>query len=192
MSNRYFNLLQIVIVVFLLLISLWIFPDINTDENSRLEFLQAIVIGVTMLIYGYSTIKESNLSAKIGSIGFALLMFSFLLRELDVEEFALPEMMRYLLGKEGKNFTMFLLWGSYLVAYTSYVKNKIEKVKLYIISFEGMLWICALLLLILSQLMDKNIFHMKYPINRYYEEFLELFSYLYILLSSWVRIEKKN
>jgi multisubunit Na+/H+ antiporter MnhB subunit len=164
---------------------------INTEEDSLLESLQAGVIALSMILFFYSTIKERYSQEAIASLFFMLLMFSFLIRELDVETFmVLPESVRYFLGKEGKDQTMLLTWGGYLILYLVMYRDKMQRMQSFLSSKEGAIWIVAGILLVLSQMMDKNIWHLHHHLNRYYEEFLELFSYLYILYGSWIRLGK--
>lgn len=160
----------------------FVFPGIDTTENSILEDAQAVAITLAMVVYGYYTVKQQH---KIATLGFVLLLFSFLIRELDVEEFTrLPDVMRYYLGKEGKPITMVVTWGGYLVLAGIFLKDKLFKLKSFLHTYEGKLWICAFVVLVFAQLMDKNILHMINHENRYFEEFWELSSYLFMFAAS--------
>ncbi len=170
------------LTIFLVVLLHYFFPHIDTTENSLLEDSQAVAIALAMMLYGYYTVKQQH---KIATLGFVLLLFSFLIRELDVEEFTLlPDMMRYYLGKEGKPITMAVTWGGYLVLAGIFLKDKLFKLKSFLHTYEGKLWICAFVVLVFAQLMDKNILHMLNHENRYFEEFWELSSYLFMFAAS--------
>ena len=178
--------MQYLLMIGLSLLLHLLFPHIDTTENSLLEDLQAVVIALAMLLYLYRIIYGHRLQQRIINTGIALLLFSFLIRELDVEEFmVLPEMMRYYLGKEGKDITMGILWGSYILFYMVGTREKLKQWRIFWGSREGSLWACAFVLLLLSQMMDKNVLHLHHHLNRYYEEFWELFSYMYIMIAAW-------
>jgi len=192
MKSSYFYIQCLVCLGLSLLFSLF-FPNIDTTENSILEDMQAVVIALGMVLYGYRSVRVKERLMRMVNLGAMLLLFSFLIRELDVEEFAsLPDMMRYYLGKEGKNLTMQLLWGSYFVLLFSGVDKIQYWYRRIRSSVELQWWISALILLVLSQLMDKNVLHLHHHLNRYYEEFWELFSYSCMLWAAWVGMRQTD
>jgi hypothetical protein len=65
-----------------------------------------------------------------------------------------------------------------------------QQIKRYFVSYQGQLLIYTAVLLIFSQLMDKNIFHMHNYTHRFYEEIFELLSYAYFVVIAVLRIKK--
>ena len=183
----FFNIIFSLGIVFLLKSILYL--NIDTSEDSTLEFLQAVLLIIATIVYIFIAIKAKSIVFKVTSYGFALLFFSFAIRELDVEKFMLPDIVRFLLGTEGKKYTMVFLWSAWLLSYFLFVKNKINVFISFLKTKEASLLIVSLVLLVSAQIMDKNIFHLQNNLNRYFEEFWELIAYIYILFASLTRLK---
>jgi hypothetical protein len=164
--------------------------SIDTSEDSILEFSQAIVIFIAQLLFLLHAIKTIPMGERAVSVAYALLMLTFLTRELDVETFALPDILIYYFGEAGKTDTFRVLWAVYLLYLFIFVKVSWQQIKRYFVSYQGQLLIYTAVLLIFSQLMDKNIFHMHNYTHRFYEEIFELLSYAYFVVIAVLRIKK--
>jgi hypothetical protein len=152
--------INIGISIFFILSVLFLYPEIDTDEDG------------------------------LASFGFSLLSLTFLLRELDVEKFDLPSFIIMLGSGAGRNLLLGSLWIILLVfifKYKSVDKNKIVS---FLFSMPGQMLMFSALMLVLGAMMDKNVFSLQHLTTRFYEELLELLGYFYLFSASVLRIKQ--
>ncbi|MFK7830221.1 MAG: hypothetical protein AB8B57_10615 [Congregibacter sp.] len=147
-------------------------------ENSLLENFQAACLASCVL--AYLCLMPATQDQRLVFMAVALLCFSFLLRELDLERLNVPLFLQTLGSGRGRVLLLASLWIS-LIAYT------LRSIDLKILSLEKVLrsrmfrlLAAAFGLLLVSALMDKNVFGLVH--SRLFEELLEANAYLLIML----------
>ena len=174
-------------VLSLLIVVLFIifYPEVDTDENGLLEWLQSGFIALSFFIFSFNTFVSQSIKKRIISFGLALLSLTFLLRELDIEKFDLPLVLITLGSGSGRNILLGTLWVvlfALLYKYKRYFdKSAIET---FLFSRVGQLLMFSATMLILGAMMDKNIFSLETLTTRFYEEVLELLGYVYLSIAS--------
>lgn len=153
------------------------------DENSLLENLQVVILLAGLLPYlAFRTVTPD---VAVFNQAFALLCFSFLLREVDVEHLDVPVLVKTLGSGTGKVMLLALLWGGFLsvVIRKGHITNSV--VRAFLDSDEFKILLLAVLLLAVSAIMDRQIFAVQF--SRLYEEMAEVNAYLLMLLGSLMR-----
>jgi len=182
--------INIGISIFFILSVLFLYPEINTEEDGIVETVQSIFIVLAMALFTYHAFISKEIKAKLASFGLSLLSLTFLLRELDVEKFDLPSFIIMLGSGAGRNLLLGSLWIILLLftfKYKSVEKNKIVS---FLFSVPGQILMFSALMLVLGAMMDKNIFSLQNLTTRFYEELLELLGYCYLFSASLLRIKQ--
>lgn len=155
-------------------------------ENALLENLQALFLGfATALFLLPSTCNAANAFL---NKAFALLCFSFLLRELDLERLGLPAVIAQLGSGTGRKLLLAFLWGWLMHNYVRSVQNKPGFLRQLLSSWKFALMLLVLALLAVSAMMDKELLAVAQP--RLYEEMAETNAYFLMLILSVVRLSR--
>jgi len=184
-ENR-FDLLCLVICVFLFAVVLWsahavyVLGDVAVyDENGPLENLQAFLLAISCILFLVPVVMQKN-SEKLLLTFCSLLCYGFVLRELDVERFDVPEVVKFIGSGIGRNislivgFTIIVIYAGFRFSY--YKRAGI----LFLKSRPGILLMAGGLLLVIGDLFEKRHFiH-----HAFFEELFELSGYVSILLSA--------
>lgn len=177
------------ISVFMIVSIILFYPDIDTDENGLVEWLQSAFIALSFFTFLLGIYLNQGIKERLISSGFSLLSLSFLLRELDVEKFDLPIFLITLGSGSGRNIFLGLLWiilfGLIYKYREHFTKEAVAK---FLFSGTGQLLMFAALMLILGAMMDKNVLKLDHLTTRFYEELLELLGYIYYFGASvnWI------
>ena len=182
--------INIGISIFFILSVLFLYPEIDTDENGIVEASQSIFITLSMILFAYHALMVKEIAAKLASFGLSLLSLTFLLRELDVEKFDLPSFIIMIGSGTGRNLFLGSLWIILLVFTFKYKSIEKNKVVSFLFSTYGQFLMFSALMLLLGMMMDKNIFSLQNLTTRFYEELLELLGYCYLFSASVLRIKK--
>lgn len=156
-------------------------------ENALLENLQAAFLALAALLYLVPT--AANAANNFLNKAFALLCFSFLLRELDLEHLGLPNVIAQLGSGTGRKVLLLALWGLLLFGFVRNIGDKRGFVRQLLRSYKFALMIVVLILLGLSAVMDKELL----PLTpaRLYEELAETNAYFLMLVLSVVRLSRQ-
>jgi len=192
--NPTFNTLQLVAITLLLCaINVLFAYDVFLyehhhvhGENALLENLQAFFLGLGTLLFLVP--NNANAANAFLNKAFALLCFSFLLRELDMERLGLPVAIAQLGSGTGRKVLLVLLWGLLLHNYARNVHDKPGFLRSMLVSYKFKLMLVVLALLAVSTVMDKEILPVEQP--RLYEELAETNAYLLMLVLSVVRLSR--
>jgi len=162
-ENR-FNLLCLVICVFLFAVLLWsahavyVLGDVAVyDENGPLENLQAFLLAISCILFLVPVVMQKN-SEKLLLTFCSLLCYGFVLRELDVERFDVPEVVKFIGSGIGRNislivgFTIIVIYAGFRFSY--YKRAGI----LFLKSRPGILLMTGGLLLVIGDLFEKRHF----------------------------------
>lgn len=147
------------------------------EENGVMENAQALLLGAGTVIYLKFFLADRNENFFYGAL--SLLCFSFLLRELDVEDFSLPIILIQLGSGTGRNIMLFSLWCLMAYGFVFRIEDKFLVVHTFI---KGRLFRylqLTLLLLIVSAIFDRRILVLQH--SRLFEELFEINAYLMLL-----------
>ena len=147
------------------------------EENYFLENLQAILVATSGLVFlAYLVHMKKPYSFILWSL--ALLCFSFLLHELDVEKHDLPKFLVLLGSGAGRNIMISALWAFVAVQLLRDFSRMKKVIRNYLLSYSGILLIICGGLLITGSLFDHKVIVIDVFFRRCYEELLELNGYL--------------
>lgn len=151
-------------------------------ENGLLENAQAFLLMLAILTYAVLSMRETvPLSLLHQSL--ALLSFSFLLRELDLELLPLPLVVRLLGSGLGRTILLLALWMAMAWKWIGCIKDKRGFTRRWFYNRSFLLLMIAAQLLMLSELIEKNIFLLPDP--QLFEEMAESNAYLLLLLAAF-------
>ncbi len=142
-------------------------------ENSQIAFLVLAAVG-------YLLFQSSAQDERIIQVAIALLCFSFILREIDLEHLNLPSLFIALGSGIGRNILLAVLWISLGTFSYFTVKNRVSFIKKFVTSIEFLILTAAFLLLVISAVMDKQVISLTH--NMLFEELAETNAYFLIAL----------
>lgn len=185
--DNWFNWLGLLILCAFFGVSFWsahaVFVLGNTTvyaENGPIESLQAILLATSCIVFLLPVVLNRE-PGKLIPLFLALLCYSFLVRELDVERLNVPDFVKFIGSGIGRNTTLavgFISLLTYAGTRFSYYKNaSIQFLK----SRPGILLMLGGLLMVVGGVCEKS--H-SIPQHAFFEEFFELWGYVFILLSS--------
>ncbi|MGB5157203.1 MAG: hypothetical protein WBN77_07170, partial [Desulfobacterales bacterium] len=186
MPKRFVNVISAVIVSAWL--GVWIFSissmaDNNTHicaENGPIESMQAYLLVTACVIYLATAVLGKRLERLI-PLFCSLLCYSFVLREVDVETFNIPNALKFIGSGVGRNTTIAIAFLAIVyVALKNYLYYK-RAVVSFIKSRSGVLLMAGGAFLFIGSFFEKNesiIYHVLF------EEMAEISGYFFILLSS--------
>lgn len=147
------------------------------DENHLFENVQAILLGFGVL--ASSVLLRSTNENVLVWAGLALLSFSFLLRELDLEQLPLPALLQAAGTGAGRIALLGSLWLALVGVFLLRQPDKWQFMRRFAASPVFSCLSLALLLLVGSALMDKEILPFAHP--RLLEELFEINAYAFML-----------
>lgn len=150
-------------------------------ENGLLENVQAMCLGAS--VFGYVFLRAASPGERLIYLTIALLSFSFLLRELDLDRMDVPRVLQTLGSGPGRVVLLLSLW----LALGYYARRSIRFVEDFGGSimrglFSSHLFPIALVvffMLIGSAAMDKNLFSLTH--SRLFEELFETTAYVLLM-----------
>jgi hypothetical protein len=156
----------------------------NTEivkENHALENNQVIMLFICGAVY-LQTLFDTQKDRKLFPCAGALLCLSFILRELDVEKFDLPQIIILIGHGLGRNIMLIGLWLLVIVLFIRNYKHYLEFSIYLLMTRSALLMIAGGLLLFVGNLFEDRVFSVNY--HQLYEELSELTAYSLILLAS--------
>jgi hypothetical protein len=156
----------------------------NTEivkEDQALENYQVILLFISGAVY-LQTLFYAQKGQKLFPAAGALLCFSFILRELDVEKFDLPEIIILLGHGLGRNIMLIGLWLLLAVSFARNYKHYLGIAVNLLMTRSALLMVAGGLLLIVGDLFEDKIFGVTF--HQLYEELSELNGYFLILLAA--------
>lgn len=150
-------------------------------ENGPLENVQACVLAAAFLVYLVNAATERQ-SSRLILLSCSLLCYSFMLRELDVEQFDLPHPLIAIASGTGRNVTLAIAFAAllfYAVKNFSYYKTAALQ---FLRTRSGVLLMLAGVFLYVAEFFEKN---SAIPHHVLWEEVIELFAFTLILLSAF-------
>jgi hypothetical protein len=152
--------------------------DTFHSEDAALENAQVVFLMISTL--GFLFIAPFRHTEKPIHIAISLLCFSFILRELDLEDLNVSSFIKLAGSGQGRAFLLASLWT--LLAFYGYraIKNKTRYLKTFVSSQLFTVLLIAFLMLIVSAVLDKKLFNIGQ--SRFFEELAETNAYMLISL----------
>lgn len=157
-------------------------------ENSVIENIQVLTLVMSAAVFLLG-LKHPKREGKLLLLFLSFLCLSFILREVDVEDFDLPSILIAIGSGMGRNLILaagFISIGVYAAFNAAYYK---KEVKAFFLSKAGLLILAAGVLLYIGDVFEnlKTVQH-----HVFWEETIELSGYMAILLSSLMLLKDPN
>jgi hypothetical protein len=195
MIKNYINARNImVIMIFLGLLyyvgySVYVFNQTSIyAENRLLENAQVFILALAGLIFSLPTVYQKR-TDKLLLIFFAFLCLSFILREVDVEELNIPNILIFIGSGIGRNVLVVAGFVSILSCAIYNITHYKIVLRNFLLSIDGVLIITAGMLLFLGEYFEDA--H-SFSHNVFLEEASELLSYVLILLVAFTYSEDRK
>ncbi len=156
------------------------------SENSTLENTQVVLL--VLAAVGYLSLHTPSQDERIIHVAIALLSFSFILREIDLEHLNLPSQLIALGSGLGRKILLAVLWISLCTFSYLTIVNRVSFIKKFVTSNAFSILTAAFLLLVISAVMDKQMFSLTHYML--FEELAETNAYLLIALPVMFRAER--
>lgn len=150
-------------------------------ENGLIESLQVYLLAVACAVYVVTLALETR-PDKLLLLTCTLLCYGFIVRELDVENFAIPQVLIFIGSGVGRTVTLALAMAA--IALYAMLTDPVRYAKTAVAfarSRPGLLFIAGCVFLVIGDLLEKNKLLIQHV---FFEEMAELFGYLLILLAS--------
>jgi hypothetical protein len=176
----------VVVVTLLCWIGLQIDPTI-ADENDLIEDLQAFALGAATLVHAWRFFHAEKKSMHwLIHGGLALLMYSFLMRELEIRELDAAGELFWHRVETGLRFIGWTAWVVYLACLTPRLRDffrhagTIARLPATVLALLGAAFMVA------GWPFDKEVFHsLSVATSAFMEETLELNGYLLLLVAAF-------
>jgi hypothetical protein len=159
------------------------------DENHLLENIQALTLGLSLLLF-LIPLADSSRNDRLIAAFFSVLVLGFILRELDVEKFDLPSVVVFLGSGKGRNAMLAIGFFVVLSVAVFNFRYYFSLAKCFIRSRVGITALTAGIFLVVGDMFEK----INIPYHVLIEESLELIGYTILLsaASSMARREVKS
>ena len=157
------------------------------SENALLENLQVSILAISGIVYLWLGGK-AGATEKFLHLALALLSFSFISRELDMERLPVPAFVQLVGSGAGRNLLLTVLWTWLLVTLFKKVADKRQFIADYLLTPGCLLLAFAFSLLIFSALIDRQLIPLKEA--RLFEELAETNAYILVLLPALSRFRQ--
>ncbi len=153
-------------------------------ENGVIENLQVLAIFVcgTLFVKTIFSIKKSH--HKLIATGCAWLCLTFILREVDVEDFDIPQIFIFLGSGTGRNLMLLAGWITIFTLFYRQFSAFKGQLSRYFMSYTGRFFMLAAGFLLLGDAFDHR--WIDVPFYQFYEELSELNGYFSMVVGALV------
>jgi hypothetical protein len=193
MSIKRLSSMSYILIIIVLLwacASAMLLGDVSVyDENHLLENIQALTLGLSLLLF-LIPLADSSRNDRLIAAFFSVLVLGFILRELDVEKFDLPSVVVFLGSGKGRNAMLAIGFFVVLSVAVFNFRYYFSLAKCFIRSRVGITALTAGIFLVVGDMFEK----INIPYHVLIEESLELIGYTILLsaASSMARREVKS
>lgn len=157
---------------------------LGLGEDEGVEILQTVALGAGIMVFAACAVRQPDVLSRVFFASLAMLLLSFLIRELDVEDYeSWPAWLRGVLSGPVKRRWQLAVWAGFLVYFAWHARAALGVLKRWLLECEGVNAIPAALLLIASWLMDAHVLW-EGPRPPLVEETAELLAYALLLVSA--------
>lgn len=176
----------VILVVFFGIWRLWLLEPGIAEENRLLEWGQVIFLACAAVVC-LIRMAVGAAAKRFFPFGFLFLTFlTFLLREVDVEDFPLPDIVVLLGSGQGRNILLGAAWIVYLVLLLSRPLRLPATAYRFLTSRVGTYFTAGILCYLAAMPFDKNMLDLSQSALLFGEEALELAgTFLLFLASLW-------
>ena len=136
-------------IIGVVLMTIFNHPEWAITESGCLEITQAAILVVALIFYVVALFHNGGKDEKMITLFFAVLMYAFILREVDFDKMGLPEPLVFMLYGKGRAITLILGFAVALIGALLKFKTYIKSTLKFIFSTRGyliaaaaaMLWI---------------------------------------------------
>lgn len=151
------------------------------SEGGALEILQAVLLACAFIYYVTALLRKGGKRERMITLFFAVLMWAFILREVDFDKMGLPAAAVFMLYGKGRAITLIAGFSIALIGAAMKFRHYLKTALRFIMSARGVLMAAACALLWTGYMFE----HILEVSNaELYEEGFELAAYCLILASA--------
>jgi len=188
-SKQPFNSLIAITTLLFIMLMCWLGYSVFVNnqiflyaENGPLENTQVFTLSIASLMFLLPVLTQSR-NDKLFFLFFSLLCISFVLREVDIEDLNVPNILILIGSGTGRNIMLTIGFVAIFLCMAINLAHYKKVFKFYTLSRGGRLIITAGILLGISALFEEMSFVPHYV---FFEEMLELSGYVIILLVAFI------
>ncbi len=151
------------------------------SEGGALEILQAVLLACAFIYYVTALLRKGGESERMITLFFAVLMWAFILREVDFDKMGLPAAAVFMLYGKGRIITLVAGFSAALIGAAMKFKHYLKTALSFLMSARGALMAAACAMLWTGYLFEHVI---EVSNAELYEEGFELAAYCLILASA--------
>lgn len=159
---------------------------VSAEENCGIENAQVLFILVGGAFFLVALCRHERFEDKHLFAALTFLCVTFVLRELDVQDFNLHKALTWLGSGMGRNLWLIAGWVVLFAIFLRHRRGARASFLNLLRAKAGILLVAAGAFLIASQLFDQGVTGLPKATARFYEELIEINGYLLILLSSLI------
>jgi hypothetical protein len=148
-----------------------------------MENAQVLAVSLSLVLFLFAAVSSDTCERFFYS-SLVLLCVTFLLRELDMEDYGLHPVITGLTSGPGRNLLLGFLWAYFLLLFLRGPQDSSRVLYEWIRSLEGRLMMAAGFFFLSAWPLDREMFQMSSHTSRVLEELLELNGYFLFGLSS--------
>lgn len=152
-------------------------------ENSWIENMQVGFLFIAFLLFISASFRTARHHRNLCGF-FASLSFIFMLREVDIEKFDVPQWQIFLFAEQGRAVFYAISFGLLFMElgkYSYYLKNRHHFIASNLFRFMAM---AAVLLIVFSTAFDQKLIKMNHRI--FFEELSEITAYCFIVAAAFL------
>lgn len=151
------------------------------SEGGALEILQAFLLFFAFLYYAHALFQKNASGERMIILFFAVLMWAFILREVDFDKMGLPSAAVFMLYGRGRTITLVVGFAAALIGAAMRFKHYLKASLSFVFSKRGVLMVAACVLLWTGYVFEHRL---EVANAELFEEGFELAAYCLILASA--------
>jgi hypothetical protein len=184
--RKFLPVLGILLVVIINTLIWWVCLQrgwVTSLENGGMENAQVIGLVLSGLLFALTAIRQRSLE-RVFFLALAFFCMSFVLRELDTQDFGLGPTLTFLTSGIGRNVLIIVLGLAFILYFLSRLRETWALFMGWAKTPAAQAMFLAGIFLVISRLFDQHIFPIDKAVSRSIDELLELNGYFLILISS--------
>lgn len=164
MQNKSKILLSIVVVTSVIIfivasISVFVFKNSSWiySETGVLEVVQSVILLFSFIFYLYAFTKCPTARDSMITLFFSVLMWAFLLREVDFDKMNLPSALTFILYGKGRTITLVAGFSVAIIGAILYFNRYIKQTLAFMLSIRGLLILMACVFLWVGYIFERRL-----------------------------------
>lgn len=174
---------------------IWPYSPKISWENHIIENLQIVFLFIGSSIFFISSYRSSDVGIRVLFLGLGLFNLTFLLRELELDQFKNLFKPLVVLNAPIRNYWLTVAWLFSGLIFLRTARDTLKAFFDWIKSMSGRLMVIGGLFYLLADLFDKNVFGLSFEKSKFYEESLEINATTFMIICAvlaMLRTEKIN